>query len=779
MARWWQGINAAAIAVIALLILPVGWAGGAERGGMRREELLLSVDINGQSTGETALMLRDAAGKLWLDSRDARRWRMVLPRAIPIDAAGTAYYPLDAFAGVSYRVDEATQTLQLVARPGVFEHLTLSALNTAPVEPSRPSTGGFLNYDISVSHDNFGSNSGGLLELNLFGAMGYGVTRYVGRQAQGHYEGTRMDSTWTRDFPSRALSLRLGDGITSAPQGWGGALRFAGVQLASNYTTQPGLVTFATPSIQGEAVLPSVIDLYVNGALRLRRDVPMGPFELRDVPVVNGDGQIRLVVRDPLGREVEIFQPYYASPQLLRRGLQVYSYEVGAIRENYGTRSADYGRAIFTATHRVGLSDASTGELHIAATAQGQTLGVSIVGRLPLMGVASGSVARSQAAGRAGNLLAVTVERQASRLSFGASLQRATREFAHPGLSQAEHLKQSQQIFANLGAGHLGSMGVSFTRRRFYDKTPVDLLTMQYSLTLGSFGHLGFNLARVRADRRDTLLGAVFTRALGSRGSTSLGGESFAAGHAMTAQLQQNLPAGEGLGYRVVERTGTMPYQEGSVAYRSEFGSYAAAGSAIDGARRIEARADGAVALLGPHVFASRVIEDSFAIVEVPENAGVRIYGDNQLMGRSDRKGLLLLPSLRPYQDNLVGIEQADLPIDVRIDAMSLNAVPFARSGLLLRFPVQRQRGAVLRIVFDDGAALPAGSRVRLAGSDEWFPTGTRGEVYVTGLNEHNLIEVEGAGQTCIITADYPVEAGPLPRLGPFTCRPDLPRSGP
>jgi outer membrane usher protein len=163
----------------------------------------------------------------------------------------------------------------------------------------------------------------------------------------------------------------------------------------------------------------------------------------------------------------------------------------------------------------------------------------------------------------------------------------------------------------------------------------------------------------------------------------------------------------------------------------------------------------------------------------VPENAGVRIYGDNQLMGRSDRKGLLLLPSLRPYQDNLVGIEQADLPIDVRIDAMSLNAVPFARSGLLLRFPVQRQRGAVLRIVFDDGAALPAGSRVRLAGSDEWFPTGTRGEVYVTGLNEHNLIEVEGAGQTCIITADYPVEAGPLPRLGPFTCRPDLPRSGP
>src|SRR5262245_22656838 len=148
MARWWQGIDAA-VGVIALLILPVGWAGGAEREG-RREELLLSVEINGQSIGETALILRDATAKLWIASRDALRWRMVLPKSRAVDANGATYYPLDAFAGVSYRVEEATQTLQLVARPVAFERLTMSALNAAPVTPSEPSTGGFLNYDVSI-----------------------------------------------------------------------------------------------------------------------------------------------------------------------------------------------------------------------------------------------------------------------------------------------------------------------------------------------------------------------------------------------------------------------------------------------------------------------------------------------------------------------------------------------------------------------------------------------------------------------------------------------------
>ena len=63
--------------------------------------------------------------------------------------------------------------------------------------------------------------------------------------------------------------------------------------------------------MSGEAVLPSTVDLYVDNELRMRREVPSGPFSIQDLPVMTGQGDARLVVRDILGREQVITQPFY------------------------------------------------------------------------------------------------------------------------------------------------------------------------------------------------------------------------------------------------------------------------------------------------------------------------------------------------------------------------------------------------------------------------------------------------------------------------------------
>src|SRR5205807_1753009 len=84
-------------------------------------------------------------------------------------------------------------------------------------------------------------------------------------------------------------------------------------------------------------------------------EVPSGPFTIQDLPVVTGGGDARIVVRDVLGRERVVYLPYYASPRLLQQGLHDFSYEIGAVRENFGITSADYGRFMSAATHRLGL----------------------------------------------------------------------------------------------------------------------------------------------------------------------------------------------------------------------------------------------------------------------------------------------------------------------------------------------------------------------------------------------------------------------------------------
>ena len=82
-----------------------------------------------------------------------------------------------------------------------------------------------------------------------------------------------------------------------------------------------------------------------------------GPFTIDRLPAITGAGQMQVVVTDALGRQQVITQPYYSGRTLLRQGLNEYSFEAGAIREDYGLRSNAYGDLILAGTFRRGLTE--------------------------------------------------------------------------------------------------------------------------------------------------------------------------------------------------------------------------------------------------------------------------------------------------------------------------------------------------------------------------------------------------------------------------------------
>ena len=55
-------------------------------------------------------------------------------------------------------------------------------------------------------------------------------------------------------------------------------------------------------------------------------------------------------------------------------------------------------------------------------------------------------------------------------------------------------------------------------------------------------------------------------------------------------------------------------------------------------------------------------------------------------------------------------IDPSTLPIDTQINTVELNAVPYFRSGVLLRFPVERIQAAVMTVVDEEGKVLPVRS---------------------------------------------------------------------
>jgi outer membrane usher protein len=97
--------------------------------------------------------------------------------------------------------------------------------------------------------------------------------------------------------------------------------------------------------------------------------------------------------------------------------------------------------------------------------------------------------------------------------------------------------------------------------------------------------------------------------------------------------------------------------------------------------------------------------------------------------------------------------------------------VPAFRSGMLLDYPIERSRGALLTVMLENGEPLPSLAIVQIAGQEETFPTGLHGEVYVSQMADQNRFRATWPGGACEFDAAYTPSADPIPRLGPFECR--------
>jgi outer membrane usher protein len=318
---------------------------------------------------------------------------------VPEQFAPEDEVPLAALPGVSWRYDEAKQSLDIaVADMGLLPQTydLRGAANRLPLTP--PATGAVLNYLL------FGGSGGKNIIANwqFQGASAtldgrifspYGTLSQTGilNTNSGNSvisDQLRLDTAWTYKDPDRALTYRAGDMISGGLL-WTRPVRLGGIQVQRDFSIRPDLVTLPLPSFSGSAAVPSTADVYVNGVRTVSQDVDSGPFRLNNLPILSGQGDASIVVRDSSGREVTTTLPFSVSNKLLRSGLYDFSAEAGFPRLLYGVRSNDYDRMpAGSATARYGLSDHLTLESHAETTNKlingglGANLGLDRIGVL-------------------------------------------------------------------------------------------------------------------------------------------------------------------------------------------------------------------------------------------------------------------------------------------------------------------------------------------------------------------------------------------------------------
>jgi outer membrane usher protein len=739
------------------------------------EDFFLDVFINGQPK-DTVLLLRNE-GRLFAGAKDLQRWRLRLSDITPQTFYGEDFYALDALHGLTFKLDESSQILAMQVPPRLFEATFLNGQEIDFSAPSPPSSfGGFINYNLSVNHTEGLTNSTGLMDLSGFGSWGSADTRILGLDLNKQARAIRLESTWIRDKPMELTRLRFGDAISGASS-WGGAVRFGGVQWATDFSLQPGFMASPRPEISGESALPSTVDLYVDNLLRMRREVPSGPFTIQDLPVINGQGDAQLVVRDILGREQVITQPFFTNSRLLKQGLQDYSYELGFVRRNFGTDSNNYGRFMAVGTHRLGFTQKFTGEIHGEFLGDQQTVGLGGVFLSPAVGILSGSLAISNSKKGVGGLLGLRFHHQSGNFSVGMNTQLTSQNFAKLG-GQSEKLapRHISQMTVGMATENYGSFAANFMQQAFHHMEEFKSVSGSYVREVAGIGNLSASVTRYLNGEAKTVFGLNFSMNLdlGKRSRANINMSAKPGRNNANLQLNHRLPAGSGVGYRLISGLGDSDRREAEVSLQNGVGNYSLAAGQSQGQTAFRGSASGGVAFLGGSSFFSRRITDSFAVVQVPGYAGVGIYADNQLSTRTDSKGNALLTGLRSYQKNLVRIEQSNIPLDAQIDTLQLDAVPYFRGGLVLKFPVKRSRGALLTVVLENGGPLPAGAQVEIIGENilenELFPTGMRGEVYLTGLAMNNRLRVTWIEQSCEFALPFPETTDPLPHLGTYIC---------
>ena len=735
-------------------------------------EWVLSVKLNGRDLDQGFLFIEEPrTGRLAVDLAVAREWRLRIDPDTLLSFEGVPFLPLDAIDGVASSLDQFSLVLDLQIPPQAFEAARIDIDGRTRVEPT-PGTGGFFDYDVVLTGgQGVTDRLDSLLETGAFAAGNVLISNFRVEDIGSDAELQRLETTFFRDFPDRRATFRLGDSLTQGGS-FAQGVRFGGLQWSTNFATDPAFVTFPLPSIGGLAEQDSVVDVIVDNLTQATEAVTPGPFTIDNVPVVTGAGEVQLRVTDLLGREQLVTQPYYVSNRILKPDLHEFSYETGFKRNRFGETSFDYGDFLTTATHRYGITNGLTGEVHAEVETDRLSLvggGAALLGSFGLVtGGIGGSLDDGEGSGVVGQIAYEYIGR---RFNIGARTRYTSDDFRQASGDDGR-LQRVDQFNIGFDALQFGRIGLLLLNQERNDSDDQRSASASYSLPIGP-GTIVVNAARTIRPDRDYAVTAAYALPLGPTSSVTATGRT--SNNTDRGRLQYNRTRGAsdlGLDYRIATEIGddNRPV-DARIGYQTSY-----VGTDLDveraaGDNRFRFGVNGSAAVVDGAVGVSRRIGRAFGLVDLPGFPDVKVFIDNREAGTTDAAGRLMLPNLRPYEANRVRLAIEDLPLAADLVTAETTAVPYGRSGMTIDFGIVRVQRATVTLL--DGAAAPLPAGLLLASDDGAVEgmVGRDGFTQLTGpLDERRYLSGERGGDrfVCAVPAADPDD--PLPHLGDVRC---------
>jgi len=719
------------------------------------QTLIAAITLNGEDKGER--MVHRAAADDFLLRRDDLAELTKLPAGLAeIEVEGMPFVRIKALPGAQVEFDVKQLALNIVLPPEAFPKRTYDLANHGragpPASVVQGISSGLFNYRLHY----FGQEGGqGLWSLGTEQAVAWG-SWLLRNQSQHLRSG---DSTQSQRFATELVHddrehLRrwvIGDSVTGG-QELSGSVGIGGLSFSKAYQLSPYFVRQPSVGFAGSVTLPSEVDFYVGDARVLRQSVGPGPFEIENFRYYGGQRDVRVVIRDMLGREQVVSYPFYFADDGLAAGLHDYSYQLGLLRDNFGASGDRYGDPAYAFFHRYGISDGVTLGLRGEGSTDYGNLGPSLVWRNDWLGVLSVNAAGSwdRVSSKQGRALAATYSFRVQGLTSQLSWRGYDENYAmlHSG-SPPELPSRDVGLALGYARSGLGSLSADYRVIEFPRRAVNRVLGLNYSRVLFGRVNLLASYRHVRGEepREEIFVGLLYVPD-GDKTLSAIYQDDGSGNQSAQAQMANTLRSGEGLGYRL-----TLGHNRGSLGaydsvapelqYQTRLSHLTAEVRAQSGAgappTTYAAAMAGSVAAVGGRVGFSRPIRDSFALAEItPPLAGVRVYQSSQEVGRTGADGRLFLPDMTSFVENYVSINDKDIPIEYGIERAGEIVAPAFRSGSLVKFPVRRTQSLIGSLKYRAGAALrPLEYHqviLRVGDRSIEFVTGRGGEWYLENV---------------------------------------------
>lgn len=684
----------------------------------------LTLTINNDDTGRVVPALQ-RGGRWFLAGADLKS------AGLPDDKFPDGDVAPAEIPGVQVAYDAGGQRLLLtVPRDWYAARETPFQAATPRVRP-QAGQGALLNYDIYSTRGRSDDGRASLWhELRLFGgrgafsSSGSASTQFErDSRRQAHY--VRYDTAWTYSNDDNATSLTLGDTLSDALT-WSSSVRMGGLRFGRDFSLRPDLVTWPLPSLTGDAAVPTAADLFINGSRAGSTHLQPGPFSLTNLPYVNGAGEAVLVTTDALGRQVSTVLPFYVTSEMLRPGLSDGALTLGALRNGYGSESADYGKPAASGSWRYGVSDGVTLESHAEGSGSLALAGGGGLLKLGQFGIINLSLTGSRAAGDAGRqqgwgyqystgIFSVATQHILRNEGFTNLALYDSRSRYDSRYSAVSSLsKRSDQYSLSMSMGQYGSLGAAWIGVRSFDGDNTSLLSLSWSRTLWNSTSVNFSASR---NREQDAWNAALSLQIPLGGSSSVAFSARSApgtGSSQRVDYTRAMPTDGGFSWNMAwaRQARTRNYQQASLGWRNSHVELLGGGYGETDNTTWWGEAMGSLVMMDGQLFAANRIDDAFAVVSTSGQPDVPVRYEHQPVGTTNDRGYLLVSRVSSWYPANYSIDSLGLPADSLVRQSERRVALRRNSGYLINFAIESGRAASVILHDAGGRPLPLASRV-------------------------------------------------------------------